>query len=137
MPARSGTVTHRQRPSAVAWYVTAGLLVASTAWSGLRAPSGATSEDALRPRAEASQLRLRARLLQERGELGEAIDVAARAAMVAPTDPRSHALLGALQSLGGHTHQMCARYTACVIRADGDDSGCRHDPKRIWPDGDR
>ena len=122
-------MTQLGRPSPTAWYVTAAVLVATTAWSAVHGSASASIEADQRIVAEAKELRLRARTLHERGELGEAIDVASRAAEIAPTDPRSRAMLRAMQTLTGRTREACARRASCIIRAAGDPTGCRGEPK--------
>jgi hypothetical protein len=57
---------------------------------------------------DAEQLRSQALELRERGEVGEAIEVAARAAELAPHDARSWAVLGCLHSLAGHRDEARA-----------------------------
>lgn len=118
-------MTHTGRLSPFAWYVTAALLVGTTAWSALNGGSSTVVAADPQTLAEAKELRFRARTLHERGELGEAIVVASRAAELAPSDPRSRALLGAMQSLAGRTREVCSRRAACIIHAAGDPTGCR------------
>jgi Flp pilus assembly protein TadD len=61
----------------------------------------------------AERLRSRARALSDRGELGEAIDVATRAVELAPDDPQSWAVLGYLHLRAGHGLAAAASITTC------------------------
>jgi hypothetical protein len=63
-----------------------------------RAPSAVLAPDDVTAR----DLRDRAQRLVERGEVGEAIDLATIAANLAPQDPESWRLLSAVHSAAGH-----------------------------------
>jgi hypothetical protein len=58
----------------------------------------------------ARSLRERAHQLVERGEIGEAIDLATVAADLAPEDPESWLLLSAVHSAAGHGQQTISSY---------------------------
>jgi hypothetical protein len=72
------------RARTLTWYVTASVLVAISAWPS----SHDHAISAASRRAEARELRERAQSLSERGELGEAIDLAVRADELDPGEAR-------------------------------------------------
>lgn len=74
------------RTHAIVWYVTAAVVVAFSAWPA-RADRPAASHTA-QLRAAAKELREQAQSLSERGELGEAIVLAARADELDPDPAR-------------------------------------------------
>jgi two-component SAPR family response regulator len=65
------------------------------------------------------ELRARARHLFERGEVGEAIELAERAADLAPWEAESWGLLSALHSAAGHPQDAHRIYLWCIVRAAG------------------
>jgi hypothetical protein len=65
----------------------------------------------------ADELRARVRDLCQRGEVGEAIQVAERAADLAPWDAESWALLSAVHSAAGHPHDALRIHLICIARA--------------------
>lgn len=110
------------RATELAWAAaaafTATVLASATATTASCAATAA-NEDASHAAAEATAelWRGHARVLVERGELGEALDAAARAVEHAPRDAQSWALLASLHSLAGHPAEARASRRACVVHA--------------------
>jgi Flp pilus assembly protein TadD len=71
-------------------------------------------------RIHVAHLRDRARLLLDLGQAGEAIEVAERAAQLAPDDATSWLLLASMHVVAGHADQACSTFAACVGRASGE-----------------
>jgi Flp pilus assembly protein TadD len=61
-----------------------------------------------------AELSARAESLFDRGEVGEAIEVARRAAAADPEQPTAWAVLASLHASAGHEAQARARFVACV-----------------------
>jgi hypothetical protein len=78
---------------------------------------------------EPQRLRARALELAERGDIGEALELADRAADLTPAEPEPWSLLGGLHAAAGHPREARRIYLWCVVRTAG--SGverCRPSP---------
>lgn len=105
--------------SKLAWHAVAVVLVLSAIRPGPAPAAHAQTPPAKSAASSVSaeELRQRARQLFEQGEVGEALDVAGRAAETAPADPRSWVVLGGLQSIAGQEPEAHESYIACVLHA--------------------
>jgi Flp pilus assembly protein TadD len=83
-----------------------GAAIAAAGSSPSPQPAAAPAPDEVAARG----LRERAQQLVERGEVGEAIDLATVAANLAPDDPESWLLLSAVHSAAGHRQRAASSY---------------------------
>ncbi len=88
--------------------------------------SNDSSDAPLCAREAAAAVRAQSQRLLERGEIGEALELASSASKLAADDAESWLLLGSLHALAGHEGESRSSYEACVrLATRGDVEACR------------